>query len=104
MSNKVYDILKELKEYGINPIVCDPVADVFDVKKFYGIDLVDLSKFKDLDCLIIAVMHKQFRDLSNEQIGEMFGCLNNSKNIIIDVKGARNKKETESLGYKYWRL
>ena len=57
-NSKVNDILKELREYGINPIVCDPVADAPDAKKFYGVDLVDISEFKDLDCLIIAVMHK----------------------------------------------
>ena len=103
-NSKVNDILKELREYGINPIVCDPVADAPDTKKFYGVDLVDISKFKDLDCLIIAVMHKEFKELSNEDIQKMFKDKDNSKNIIIDVKGARNKKELEQLGFKYWRL
>lgn len=103
-NSKVNDILKELREYGINPIVCDPVADAPDVKKFYGIDLVDISEFKDLDCLIIAVMHKQFKELSNDSIQKMFKDKDNTKNIIIDVKGARNKRELETLGYKYWRL
>lgn len=103
-NSKVNDILKELREYGINPIVCDPVADAPDAKKFYNVDLVDISKMKDLDCLIIAVMHKEFKELSNEAIAKMFASKDNSKNIIIDVKGARNKKELEQLGYKYWRL
>ena len=103
-NSKVNDILKELREYGINPVVCDPVADAPDAEKFYGVDLVDLSEFKDLDCLIIAVMHKQFKELSNEQIQRMFKDKDNSKNIIIDVKGAKNKRELEALGYKYWRL
>lgn len=103
-NSKVNDILKELREYGINPIVCDPVADAPDAKKFYGVDLVDISEFKDLDCLIIAVMHKQFKELSNDDIQKMFKDKDNSKNIIIDVKGARNKRELEALGYKYWRL
>ena len=103
-NSKVNDILKELREYGINPIVCDPVADVLDAKKFYGVDLVDISDFKDLDCLIIAVMHKEFKELSNVDIQKMFASKDNSKNIIIDVKGARNKDELLALGYKYWRL
>lgn len=103
-NSKVNDILKELREYGIHPIVCDPVADATDTKKFYGIDLVNLSEFKDLDCLIIAVMHKRFKELTNEQIHNMFNSEDNSKNIIVDVKGTRNKRELETLGYKYWRL
>ncbi len=103
-NSKVNDILKELREYGINPIVCDPVADAPDAKKFYGVDLVDISEFKDLDCLIIAVMHKEFKELSNDDIQKMFHDKDNSKNIVVDVKGARNKAEMLALGYKYWRL
>lgn len=103
-NSKVNDILKELREYGIDPIVCDPVADAPDAKKFYGVDLVDISEFNDLDCLIIAVMHKQFTALSNNEIQKMFKEDDNSKNIIIDVKGARNKDELLALGYRYWRL
>ncbi len=103
-NSKVNDILMELREYGIDPIVCDPVADAKDAKAFYGVDLVDISKLKDLDCLIIAVMHKEFKELSNEDILKMFKDKDNSKNIIIDVKGARNKDELLSFGFKYWRL
>lgn len=103
-NSKVYDIIKELKEYGINPIVCDPVADSVDVKRFYDIDLVSISSLADLDCLIIAVMHTQFSQLSNDEIQKMFKDLDNSKNIIIDVKGSRDKKQLIELGYRYWRL
>ena len=103
-NSKVNDILKELREYGIDPVVCDPVADAPDVKRFYGVDLVDLSELRDLDCLIIAVSHKEFKALSNEAIQAMFREKDNSKNVIIDVKGARNKNEMTALGFKYWRL
>lgn len=103
-NSKVDDVIKELNEYGIKPLVCDPVADVGDTKKFYGIDLVDISEFKDLDCLIIAVMHNEFKVLTNDDINKMFKNVDNSKKIIIDVKGTRNRHELEALGYKYWRL
>ncbi len=103
-NSKVNDIIKELREYGINPIVCDPVADAQDVKKFYGVDLVDISEMKDLDCVLIAVMHKEFKALSNEDVQKMFKDKDNSKNIIVDVKGAKNKDELKALGFNYWRL
>ncbi len=103
-NSKVDDILKELREYGIKPIVCDPVADAPDAKKFYGVDLVPINELKDLDCLIIAVAHKEFRALTNEDIGSMFKDEPNDKKVIVDVKGVRNKNELLSLGYKYWRL
>ena len=103
-NSKVVDIINELKEYGINPIVCDPIADVAEVHKFYNIELVDLANFKNLDCLIIAVMHKEFQQLSLSEIQAMFKDKNNKNNVIVDVKGSRNKKEMIELGYNYWRL
>ena len=103
-NSKVNDILKELNEYGITPLVCDPVADAPDAKKFYGVDLVPISELKDLDCLIIAVAHSEFKALSNADIAKMFASADNSKNIIVDVKGVRNKEELKALGYCYWRL
>ncbi len=103
-NSKVNDILKELNEYGIKPIVCDPVADAPDAKRFYGVDLVPLEELKDLDCLIIAVAHKEFKALSNDDIEAMFKAGDNGKKVIIDVKGVRNKDEFKSLGYRYWRL
>ena len=98
------DILKELNEYGIKPIVCDPVADAPDAKRFYGVDLVPIEEFRDLDCLIIAVAHKEFRALTNDDITKMFKDEPNENKVIVDVKGVRNKKELNALGYRYFRL
>ncbi len=103
-NSKVNDILKELREYGIEPIVCDPVAYAPDVKKFYGIDMVSVEQMKDLDCLIIAVAHEEFKKLTNEAIAGMFKDEAFDHKVIIDVKGVRNKEELKSLGYRYWRL
>ena len=102
-NSKVNDILKELREYGINPVVYDPIADVYDVKRFYGIEMVSADELKNLDCLIIAVAHKAFINMTNEEIESMFNKESNDK-IIVDVKGIRNKNELKSLGYRYWRL
>lgn len=101
-NSKVNDILQELREFGINALVCDPVADAPDAKKFYGVDLVPISELKDLDCLIIAVSHKEFKKLSNDEILSMFKP--GETPIIIDIKGIRNKDEMKKLGAKYWRL
>ena len=103
-NSKVNDILVELKEYGIKPIVCDPVADAPDAEKFYGINLVNIEELKYLDCLIIAVAHQEFKALSNEDLANMFKDVPNDKKIIVDVKGVRQKDELLALGYKYWRL
>ena len=103
-NSKVGDLLKELNEYGITPLVCDPVADAEDAKRLYGVDLVPLSEFKDLDCLIIAVAHKEFKTITNDDLAEMFKDKPCNGKIIVDVKGVLNKNELTELGFQYWRL
>jgi len=102
-NSKVVDIIEELKEYGVSTIVCDPSADADDTKRLYGIELVSMEDLKDLDCLIIAVAHNEFKALSSEDIKAMFKW-NGNKNILVDIKGIRNKEEMLSQGYMYWRL
>ena len=103
-NSKVNDILQELREYGIRPVVCDPVADAPDAKRFYGVDLVSIDELSDLDCLIIAVAHSEFAALTNEDIMNMFKDEPNDRKVIVDVKGVRSKKEFEALGCRYFRL
>lgn len=103
-NSKIIDILKELSEYGINPLVYDPIADAKDVLKFYGVGLVSLDQFRDLDCVIIAVAHSEFKALSNDDIDAMFRNEPNERKVIVDVKGIRDKDELREHGYRYWRL
>lgn len=103
-NSKVADIITELGEYGISPIVCDPVACKEDAKRFYGVDLLPISEFKNLDCVIIAVAHREFKELSLGDIAKMFKDENNARKVIVDVKGIKDKQEIQTLGYKYWRL
>lgn len=103
-NSKVNDILKELREYGIEPLVCDPVADAPDAKRFYGVDLVPISEMKDLDCLIIAVGHTEFRELNDADIERMFRDESNENRVLVDVKGILSKRAFAEKGYRYWRL
>lgn len=104
-NSKVIDIIKRLKEYGNEPIVYDPLADKNDVKEEYGIELVDMKDIKDVDCLVFAVAHDEFKQMSLEKIDTLFGNFdNNNEKIIIDVKSIFDKKAIEERGYSYWRL
>lgn len=103
-NTKVMDIIQELNEFGIKPIVCDPVADAEDAKRFYDVDLLSLDSFKGLDCLIVAVSHDEFKQLTLNEIHSMFNEENNQNNILIDIKGTFDKGEMNKQGYSYWRL
>lgn len=101
-NSKVYDIISELREYGIEPIISDPIASPAEVKKYYDIDLVPLTAFRNLDCLIIAVAHDAFRLIPDRDIADMFRQEPDGNKVFIDVKGIKNK-DTWSA-YQYWRL
>lgn len=100
-NTKVFDIIKELSEYGIKPLVIDPIADVGEAKHLYGLEFVDFNAVHDMDAVVFAVAHDEFKKLTLTQINNFFS---NSKKILIDIKGIMNRKEYEDAGYLYWRL
>lgn len=104
-NSKVEDIIKRLEEYDVKPIVVDPWAKPEDAKREYGVNLTDLKDVKDADCVILAVAHNEFKNLSWQEIDELFNKdLKNDEKVLIDVKGLRDLKEAKKQGYKYWRL
>ena len=57
-NTKVIDIVKELRDYGIEPILCDPEADAEEAKREYGVTFTDYKDLKDIDLIVIAVAHQ----------------------------------------------
>lgn len=103
-NSKVIDIINELKDYGIDPLVIDPQASKEDAQKTYNISLSDMDELEEMDAIIIAVGHKQFLNLQESDWSKFFRKTDNGRKIIIDVKGILDRKEYESKGYTYWRL
>ena len=100
-NSKVEDILKRLDEFGIRPVVVDPQANAEDAKHEYGVELQPLTSIHDADCVILAVAHDEFRALTMEQLGALYG---DGERVLIDVKGMLSKADVEPRGYRYWRL
>lgn len=103
-NTKIIDIVNELNEYGISPVICDPVADSAEAKRLYGIDFENIYDVKDMDAVIIGVAHKVFRDKGDKLVDGMFKNVQNDRKVIIDVKGILDKKELNGQNYCYWRL
>ena len=102
-NSKVEDILNRLKQYGIEPMVCDPWADTEDAMRSYGVSLADIKDMRDLDCLIVAVAHKQFREMTADEYAAMYRDESPTSNrILVDVKSILSKESFD--GYRYWRL
>lgn len=104
-NSKVEDIINRLAEYGIEPVLIDPWADREEVKREYGVTLADMEEARDADCVVIAVAHDSFRELSWQQLGEMYRKeMPVGERVLIDVKGIRDRREAAEAGYRYWRL
>jgi len=104
-NSKVEDIIKELNEYGINPRVVDPWADDRDVLREYGLKLSRYEEISNVDCVIIAVAHNEFKNLSLNEIKKLYKPYNDDNNkVLIDVKGIYKIKDLKESGLKWWRL
>ena len=100
-NSKVFDIVRELREYGIEPLIADPVADATEAKHLYGIEFTNINLIKDVDAVILAVSHDEFAKYGIEDIDVMFGS---GKKVLLDVKGLFDRNQYEKAGYCYWRL
>lgn len=103
-NTKVVDIIKQLGTYGIEPVVVDPWADREEAKRFYGVELVDLSDVREADCIIAAVAHEQFRALSVEELKALYRDVPDGQKVLIDVKGIYPVKDMKASGMRFWRL
>jgi UDP-N-acetyl-D-galactosamine dehydrogenase len=103
-NTRVIDIVKELAEYGIVPLVADPVASRGEAKDEYGIEFNDMEQIQDVDAVIIAVSHNAFLKLKQIDIDKFYKKNAKNKKVIIDIKGILNRNEYEKAGYACWRL
>lgn len=104
-NSKVVDIINRLKEYDINPIVTDSWADVEVAKQEYGVDVVPFDSIPKADCVIVAVGHSDYRNMSMMQLKGLFkdGTPDEEK-VLIDVKSLYRMDELKASGMRYWRL
>lgn len=100
-NTKVIDIVHELKEYGIIPVIADPEADVDEAKLLYNIDFTDLSEISDMSVVVLAVAHEEFKRMTMKDMDRFYG---EGKQIVFDLKGLLDRKEYEKADYSYWRL
>ena len=100
-NSKVFDIVRELREYGIEPVITDPQADAAEAERLYGVRLAEPAAVRDMDAVVLAVAHTQFAALTPDEVGALFAP---GKRILVDVKGLLDRRTYEAAGYLYWRL
>lgn len=103
-NSKVDDIIKRLNEYEITPVVVDPWASERDAMHEYGVTLTDIKDASDADCIIVAVGHNEFKEMSLNQVKGMFKPGADDEKVLIDVKGIYSVADLKKSGMRFWRL
>jgi UDP-N-acetyl-D-galactosamine dehydrogenase len=96
-NSKVLDIYKELTRFGINVHIHDAQAEPNEIKEIYGQEISELNKMPQSDVLLFATPHKEYLDLTKDQLDSLVV----NSGTVIDVKG---KFKEKIVTEKYWRL
>jgi UDP-N-acetyl-D-galactosamine dehydrogenase len=98
-NSKVADVCSELRDFGIEPLVHDPLADPAEVSRAYEIELSGLDEFREMAALVVAVAHDECEALDGARLSEMLA----GDGVLVDV---RSKIDPSSLrsGITYWSL
>jgi UDP-N-acetyl-D-galactosamine dehydrogenase len=99
-NSKVIDIVSELRSFGADVQVHDPLADAGEVRGEYGIELMARDAIAPADAVVLAVPHLAY--LADGWRG-VVPLLKNGRGIVIDVK-ARLDRASKPDGVELWRL
>jgi UDP-N-acetyl-D-galactosamine dehydrogenase len=97
-NSKVIDTWRELREFGVEPLVHDPRADAAAVRRAYGVELCQLDEFTDLSAIIYAVGHDEYRPL-HDRMSDMVA----QGGIVADVRSLLDPA-TLRPDVRYWSL
>jgi UDP-N-acetyl-D-glucosamine/UDP-N-acetyl-D-galactosamine dehydrogenase len=98
-NTKVVDIVNELHQFGIEPLIHDPRALPEETKQEYGITLAPFNELSGLDALVVAVPHREFKTRDKR---ELLGLLKPG-GILVDVKSMFAPSDLPD-GLRYWSL
>jgi UDP-N-acetyl-D-galactosamine dehydrogenase len=100
-NSKVPDIINELREYGVQVVVHDPIAEAEEAVTEYGIHLSEWEDIKNVDGMILAVSHRAYLAMGVPKL--LKPLRNPHEGVVIDVKSMFDK-EAFPKSLKYWRL
>ena len=98
-NSKVYDIVNELRSFGFDVVAHDPYADP-QISEEHGAALTALNEIGEVDAVIMAVSHKEFRDGGWPLVTQL---LRGGKGIVMDVRGFLDRSKMPD-GVTLWRL
>lgn len=99
-NSKVIDVITELRNYGADVFVHDPIPEADEAVHEYGIKLVSWEELPVADAMVVAVAHKKFLQRSPAELTVKL----NPGGCFVDVKSKFDTAAIQSLGFTSWRL
>jgi UDP-N-acetyl-D-galactosamine dehydrogenase len=100
-NSKVPDIISELREYGVQVVVHDPIAEPEEAVAEYGIHLSEWDALTNVDALVLAVSHRDYLEMGVPKLLKLLRSAH--EGVVVDVKSMFDSGAfPQSL--KYWRL
>jgi UDP-N-acetyl-D-galactosamine dehydrogenase len=100
-NSKIIDVVAELKNWGVNVVVADPIADQVDVEQSFGITLGKIDSNHQVDSLVVAVGHHEYRNLDAASLRDF--CRGSSP-VLADVKSLYDRNTLSEHGFSVFRL
>ncbi|WP_322469920.1 nucleotide sugar dehydrogenase [Hydrogenophaga sp. SNF1] len=101
-NSKVADLVRELQGWNVKVVVTDPWADAREVRDEYGIELGELRAQEPVDSLIVAVGHREFREMTPTQLAHL--CRPDAQPVLGDLKSLYDRHEAAQAGFSVFRL
>jgi UDP-N-acetyl-D-glucosamine/UDP-N-acetyl-D-galactosamine dehydrogenase len=100
-NSKVFELASELREFGCDVVLHDPIASSEDVAGQHGVELATWEELpKPVDALVLAVPHREYRQRSWTE----FPPLLRPGGLIVDVRGVFPRELAQGLGLALFRL
>ena len=100
-NTKIADIVYELRNWGVSVVVVDPWANQKELQEIYDIKLGEINSINQVDSLIVAVGHNEFRSKSSENLKSL--CKGPNP-VLADVKSIYKKEDLLAQGFSVFRL
>jgi UDP-N-acetyl-D-galactosamine dehydrogenase len=99
-NSRIPDIVNELVEFGIKPLVHDPLGNKEEAHEEYGVKLCEWADLEGLDALIFAVPHRKYLEMGE---ANLLGLVREG-GVVVDVKSVLDPARTKARGLAYWSL
>ena len=90
-NTRVVDLVREFRDYGANVDVFDPWVNSRDAEHEYGITPINEPPQGKYDAIVLAVAHRQFREMGVEKIRK----LGRRDCVLYDIKSILPKDQVD---------